>query len=284
MKKKIIRAAVIALLAVIVAANCFTVIPTGYTGVRSTFGQISNEIVPNGINFHIPFVQSIQRVNNKQQDITFDSKIWSETLERTAIYYENVTVTYQINPTKAAWIFANVTDYQDALVSRSLVASAIKTASKTLPSTDATNRGIIEPAAMVAIQKSLDEKYGTETVCVNKVVIDNADFEESYNQVIAEKQTAQIEYEKQQIENRKKIEAAEAEARVRVAQAEADAEAMKIRAEAEAEANRLLEQSLTDDILQVRLIEKWNGQLPAVTGSGSTMLDISSIVPEGTGN
>ena len=37
------------LAAIIVIGNSFAIIPTGYTGVRVTFGQISNAVVPNGM-------------------------------------------------------------------------------------------------------------------------------------------------------------------------------------------------------------------------------------------
>lgn len=282
--KKFVSTIVIAILAIIVIGNAFTIIPTGYTGVRSTFGQISSQVVPNGFNWKIPFVQEIRRVNNKQQDITFENKIWSETSERTAIYFEGVTVTYQISKDKSAWIAANVSNYEDALVSSTLVSSAIKTVSKQYNSTDATNRGILEPAAMIAIQESLDSKYGEGTVMINKVVINNADFEDSYNQVIAEKQTAQLEYEKQQIENQKKIEAAEAEAKVRVTEAQAAADAKLIEANADAEANRILEESLTEQILKEMYIEKWDGQLPKVTGEADMMLDMTSLTSSNSAN
>ena len=41
-----------------------------------------------------------------------DDEIWSETNERTAIQYKGITVTYQINPEKSAWIYANISDYE----------------------------------------------------------------------------------------------------------------------------------------------------------------------------
>ena len=103
------------------------------------------------------------------------------------MYYEGVTVTYTINSEKSAWIYANISDYKKNLISDSLVASAIKSSSKELNSTDATNRGIIEPLAQEKIQEALNQKYGDEVVFINKVVIANTDFEESYNQAIADK-------------------------------------------------------------------------------------------------
>ena len=53
----------------------------------------------------------------------------------------------------------------------------------------------IEPLALQKIQTSFDEKYGENTIIINKVVIGNADFDESYNNAVAEKQNAQLAYE-----------------------------------------------------------------------------------------
>lgn len=245
----------------------FTIIPTGYTGVRTTFGQIDDAMVPNGFNWKFPFVQSIKKVNNKQQDVIFDDeKIWSETQSRTTIFYEGITLTYQINPEKSAWIYANVSNYKDSLVSHGIVASAVKASSKDLADIDATNRAIIEPIVIDNLQKALDEKYGENVVCVNKITISNADFEDSYNQAIAAKQQAQLNAEQQAIENKCAVE-----------KAEADAEAKLISAQAEAEANAFLEKSLTEQILREMYIEKWDGKLPQVVADDSATLMIPSL-------
>ena len=214
---------------VFVLSLSFTIIPTGYTGVRVLLGQVNNKPANNGLCWKVPFVEEIKCVNNKQQDIEFNSKIWGETSERTAISYNGITVTYSISSDKSAWIYAHVANYEDNLVSTALVSSAIKTASKTLTDIDATNRGKIEPLALNVIQESLNNKYGQGVVTINKVIIDNADFEESYNNAIAAKQQAQLEYEQQQITNQKNVETAKAEA-----------EAKKIAAQGEADANAIL--------------------------------------------
>ena len=273
---------VIAIFAIIVLANSVKIVPTGYTGVRTTFGQISEKVVQSGLNFKIPFVQSITLVNNKQQDAKFDNVISSETSERNEVFFTGITVTYQINAEKSAWIHANVSNYKNDLVSESLVASAIKTASKTLTPTDVTSRNILEPLVKDNIQASLNEKYGSEVVKINKVVINNATFDDEYNDKIAQKQQAQMAYETQQIENKTAVEKAEADATVKITQAQAEADAKLISANAEAEANRLLEESLTDNILKEKTIDKWNGELPKVTGENDMMLDVSDIMSEST--
>ena len=142
---------------------------------------------------------------------------------------------------------------------------------------DATNRGVIEPVAKECLQEALDEKYGENVVTINRVTIEDANFEDAYNQAIAERQTAQIAYEKQQIENKQAIEKAEADATVKKTEAQAEADAKIITAESEAKANQLLEESLTDSVLKQMYIEKWNGELPKVSSDSGVMIDIGNI-------
>lgn len=282
---RVVICAIVGLFLIITLFNSFTIVPTGYTGVRTTFGQIDNRVIEPGITFKIPYAQSIQKVNNKQQDVTFDSKIWSETSERTAIYFEGVTVTYTISADKSVWIYANVSNYKKTLVSDGIVASSIKAASKQLNSTDATNRSLVEPLAQEMLQKSLNEKYGDSVVFINKIVIDNIDFEDSYNQAIADKQAAQLAYEQQQIENQRSIEQAAAESEVKKTQAQAEADAkmisaqanadaMRIEADAEAEANQKITSSLTDEILRKMYYDTWDGVLPYVYGADGSLIEV----------
>ena len=274
----------IVIAALVMIGNAYKIVPTGYTGVRVRLGQVSEENIPSGVALKIPFVDSIRLVNNKQQDVTIEGQIWSETSERTALYYEGINITYRINTGRSAWLVANVNDYEHTLLTSSFVASSVKTASKQFTAIDATNRGIIEPAIAQALQASVDEKYGEDTITIIKVVVNNADYEDSYNEVIAEQQAAQIRYQTQQIENLRAIEQAEAQATVTITSAQAEADALLIAAEAEAEANAVREESLTPNIIRYETITRWDGRLPMIQtgedGSIIPMIDMSGIYDE----
>lgn len=60
-----------------------------------------------------------------------------------------------------------------------------------------------------------------------------------------------------------------------VAKAQADAESVIIAAKAEAEANRLLAESITPALIEWEKYQKWNGVLPTITGSASTIVDMT---------
>jgi len=55
------------------------------------------------------------------------------------------------------------------------------------------------------------------------------------------------------------------------------AKAITAEAEAQARANRLLAESITPSLVQYRLIEKWNGAMPQVSGGGMPMIQLPAI-------
>lgn len=255
-KKKAVALFIVAIL-LITASSSFTIIKTGYTGVRTTFGQIDSTVLQNGLNFKVPFIQSIKTVNNKQQDKEFKGDIWGEASDKTVVFATDVIVTYQINPTKSAYIYSNVSNYKDNLIPQTLVNSAVKSAMVQLPSDQVTNRNKIESLTKTTLEKAIIEKYGSDAVIILKVTIDNMDFEESYNKAIAKKQIARQNAEKQAIENQKAVDLAKAnqekaaiDAETKKITAQADADAMIIAAEAEAEAYRIKSAEITDNLLR----------------------------------
>lgn len=268
------------------------IIPSGFTGVSTKFGQVDPHVMDSGFHFKVPFVQGVRKVNNKQQEIEFKDQVWGESSERTVVWMSGVTVTYRINPEYSAWIYANVDNYKQNALPRTLVASAMKAAMVALPSNDVTNRAKIEPLAVQNLQSAIDEKYnGEPVITIINVNIDGMDFEDSYNRAIAQKQIAQMNYEQQQIENERAVAAAQAEAEKKVIEAnaeadkkritaEADAEQARIAAQAEAdaiksvadaqaEANRKLAESVTDALIEYEKVKTWDGKLPKVTDGNS---------------
>jgi regulator of protease activity HflC (stomatin/prohibitin superfamily) len=176
----------------------------------------------------------------------------------------------------SAWLYANVADH-DNLINLGLVSSAVKTVAKQSPVVDVTDRAKVEPEIAIALQHSVNGKYGEGVLIITKVVVADIDYEEDYQAAVAAKQKAQLQYEKQQIENQKAIEKAEADAKAKIKKAEGEAEAKRIAAEAEAEANKKIAQSLNDKVLSNKFYEKWDGVLPKVAGDASVMLPSSVL-------
>ena len=257
------------------------IVPSGYVGIKTSYGQISGEVLPSGQYFSIPFIYHVDKINCKQQEKDFnDLQVWSETSERTEIYCEHIVVDYQINSEYAAWIWKNVEEWDNNLLKQTSVESGIKTATKQFNDTDVTDRKKIEKVAKEAIQESLNEKYGNQILNVVSVNIGNMNFTDAYNEAIEKKNQAKLEAERADYENQKKIKDAEAAAKEKKIKVQSEAEAILIKAEAEAEANKKISQSLTPELVQKKMIDKWDGKLPIISGNSSSMLNVDSLLQE----
>ena len=62
-----------------------------------------------------------------------------------------------------------------------------------------------------------------------------------------------------------------------MAKAKLDAEKKLVEANAEKQANELKNQTLTDQVLQEKLIEKWNGSLPSYYGGESGLFKLFGL-------
>lgn len=76
------------------------------------------------------------------------------------------------------------------------------------------------------------------------------------------------------IQRENELREAEAEAKKQIAKAEGEAKAELERAKASSEANRLLQNSLTKNIIDKLWIEKWDGHLPEVVSDSSVIRTI----------
>lgn len=269
--KKFSKVLIMSGIAIMLISQCFVAIKTGYTGVRVTFGQVDEKNVPQGLNFKIPFVQKIETINNKQQDTKLATKnsIEATIAGKVPITISNVTVTYQINSNKAAYLYTNVND-PESLITYDIVSSSIKATTPDYDTDKVVVRSVVEASVKETLQQYINDKYGPEVIDILQITIGNIEFTDEYNKSVNAKNVAKQEAETQEIVNQKNID-----------QANAEAESKLIEAQAEKEANELLEVSITDKILMQQYLENWDGKLPAVTGSDNLMLDVSGLMGSG---
>lgn len=247
-------------------------VDTGNTGFRVTFGKVSKEVLEEGVHFKIPFVQKVVEVNNKTQKTVAEGRGASSDLQ-TVSY--SVSVNFRVNAESSYSLYQRVgTKYKSTIIT-----PAIQEASKSVIA-KYTAEELISKRTEVSssIKEQLGNRlkdYGISIVAIN---IENFDFSDEFNKAIESKQTTQQEALKAQEEYKK----AEIQAQQKVMEAEKNAEAKIKEAEGEAKANELINNSISDKILNKELIEKWDGKLPVVQDSnGNSFIDINSLINEG---
>lgn len=275
--------ALIVVLILFVSATCTSVVPTGYTGILTTFGRVADYTLDAGFHFKSPF-QQVTLMDNREQKTAFTTMAFSSDIQQVDV---QGSINYNINKSTAMNLFKNVgVGYYNTLVNPRMQENLKAVFSKYTAEELISSRDKLSVEIRASLSKEM-ESYGINIISVS---IENIDFTDAFTEAVEAKQVAQqsklkaeIEQqqhtmEAQQAAERQKI-AAEAEANVQKIQADAAAYAIRTKAEAEAEANRLVAESLTDELIAYTEINQWDGQLPTYMAGGDAttvpVLDLS---------
>lgn len=277
---------IVLILAVSIGLSSFVIIKAGHTGVVSTFGKVSEDVLQEGFNTKLPW-QKVTKMDNRIVKLEVSTEAFSSDLQTVSV---NLAVGYRVDPNMSYYILKNIgKKYKDVLITpavhevmKSIVARY--TAEKSIA-----NRNEISQSLL----NELSAKLSTSGIYISDINIIDFDFSDTYINAIEAKQVAEQELQKARTQQeqltmeqeakaeRQKIEAAAAAEVARI-QAEAEAEVIKINADAnayagelEAKVNEKIAASLTDALVEYFKIEQWNGQLPEVTGTDTiiTMVD-----------
>lgn len=254
---------VIGAAALLVAANSFTIVPAGNTGVVLTLGEVSDKGLDAGFHLKIPFVQKIEDMSNKIQVYETPASAVSKDLQTVS---SNIAVNYKLVSDNSPKMYEEVgAEYQTILI-----APVVQECMKSVTAKYTAEELITERATVgEEVKASLDSKLNAYGIYIEKFNIVNFDFSAEFNSAIEAKQVAEQNLLKTKTEQQQAIEIANAEAKKKTIAANAQAEATLTEAEAQAEANRLLEESLSEKVIAYEQIQKWDGVMPKVTSGES---------------
>lgn len=281
----------IVLAVIVIIASCISIVPTGHTGILTTFGRVEDKNLPEGINFHAPW-QTITTMTNKEQIFTETNLCFSADLQEVSYTY---TVKYSLSSSATPNIYKTVgVNYFDVLI-KPHVNNAIKAEFGLVKAENMTELRTQLQDNIDTTVSTLASQYGIEVT----VVIDDFDFSDAYTDAIEAKQVAeqealrdktqqQMETERTRQEAERTRIQAENDAAVREINANAEAEAARIKAQAdfevaqleadaiaykgekEAEATKALAEAITDDVVAYEYAQNWSGELPTyMMGNGT---------------
>ena len=278
MKKKVTRVVVIVVAVLLVAAialSCVTSIPTGHTGVVTTFGRVEDVTLDAGIHVKAPW-QKVVKMDNRVQKGTLELPCFSSDIQEVNLVY---TLNFQIRKADAMKIYANIgTAYYDTVVVPTTI-EAIKVVTAKYTAEDLVgNRADLA----AAIETDLSEKLEAYDIEVVSTSIENMDFTDAFTDAVEAKQVAQQNKLKAETEAQQAVIEAQAKADVRKIDADAEAYETVVKAEAEAQANETIGQSLTKEILDKMYYDKWDGTLPKVMGADNTIVNLPDALESGT--
>lgn len=296
--------AVILVVGLICCVTCLEKIPAGYVGVVYNMnGGVDGEILSQGWHLVAPTKKiTIYSIGLEQSYLTSKDKGDSkgdDSFKVPTSDGKTVTVdlefSYRFDEAKVAQTFVmfkgkSGEKIKDEFIRQKVVAWTQEVSAR-YPVTDifGDKRTAINTELDVYLKEKF-EPYGIiiDTVNFTDIRVDDETAAAIQKKVNAqqemelaniEAQTAKIQAEKDkqvaQVAAEQRIIEANAKAETMRINAEAEAEALRIKAEVEAQANKVIAASLTKDLIDKIKYEQWDGQLPAVTGSGATIVDIN---------
>jgi regulator of protease activity HflC (stomatin/prohibitin superfamily) len=255
---KQIKSLILLALTMSVLSACSQIDP-GVKGVRVTLGKASTEVLDSGAYPVFPFITHIRKISTQIQRSDVDASAASQDMQEVNT---KIAVNWMVEPEQIVSIVNQFGD-EDQLLERVIVPNVNEVLKQ------ATSKKKVEEILSKRselkeeIDKILAERLKKYGVTVKDVSLVNIHFSEEFTKSIEQKQIAEQE-------------AKRAEYVAQKANKEADAAINKARGDAEAQ--KLLKATITQEVLQLRAIEKWNGQLPQVVGSGATpFIDLKTL-------
>jgi regulator of protease activity HflC (stomatin/prohibitin superfamily) len=274
---------------VVIVCSCTAIVPTGYTGILTTFGRVEDRTIASGINFIAPW-QKVVKMDNRTQKVQLQTSAFSSDIQQVDI---TLSVNYCINQETAQKLYRTVgLNYYENLVYPRIQENvksvfAQYSAEKLIESRDNLSDRIAESTA------SDMSAYGITIISIS---IEDIDFTDAFTSAVEAKQVAQqnalrakTEQDQKTMEERAAAErakiAAQADADRAVIAANADLEVVQIQAEAslyagqrEAEMNQRIAEALTPDLIRYYWIKQWDGELPStvLSDDGNYMLSLNT--------
>lgn len=311
MSKGVIGAIILGVVFVValgVGFSCAEKVPAGYVGiVYSMNGGISDDILTQGwhivpptkeVTLYSVGIEQSYLTSGEDGDSKKDDSFEVPSSDGKGLKVD-LTFTYRYDAERVTELFTRFKgqsgkEVRDSFIKPNII-SWTKEVTAKYPVTDIL--GDERANLNIALSEYISGKFEPYGIIVENVSLIDIDADDETRASVQRKVNAQQELELAQIEQKtanvqaqkdkevaliaaeQEKEVAEINAEKQKIKAEGDAEATRIKAEAEAEANKKIAESLTDELIEKTKIDKWKGNVPTVSGSGATIIDIGGLSP-----
>ncbi len=257
--KAVAAIAVLILIGATLFSGCYVVQP-GMRGVKVTLGKLDDDFIQPGPGLKLPFVTQVENISIKQETREIVAECYSQDMQQVTI---KLKIIFAVPEQSVVTVYKS---YQgDAF--DSLVAPRVQEALK--------EQTALLSAEQIVKQRE-DVKQKTKDSAVKKigavveitdVILENIDLSKQLEQAIEEKMVQEQNANKAKFEQEKR----KIDADTKVIEAKAEAEAIKVRGEA---------LKATPDLIQLMIVEKWDGHSPMVVSGSKDPTSVILPMPE----
>lgn len=250
-------------------------VPTGNTGIVTTFGKVENISLDAGIHFMAPWKKVIN-MDNRTQKQSIEMACFSSDIQEVNVTY---TVNYQINKANAQEIYKTIgTEYFDKIV----MPKALEAVKSVFAKYTAEDLIASRSSLSKEIETILVEKLEAQNIEITATSIENIDFTDAFTNAVEAKQVAEQNKLKAQTEQAQQTLEAQAAAERKVIEAQANADSSIVAAQADAEVAKIAADSAEyqgqkdaaimsnlgkmleqyPDLVKYYYVTNWDGKMP----------------------
>lgn len=261
------------IIAIILAFSMIKTVPTGYTGILTTFGRVEPNTVSAGVHVIAPW-QKIVKLDNRTQKVSVETDTFSKDIQQVKV---SLAVNFCIDQATAQELYKTVgVNYYESVVLPRILENVKAVVAEYSAENLVAKRGELSDEILTRLTDDA-AAYGINIISIS---VEDIDFTDEFtdaverkqvatqNKLAAETEQAQKTMEEQAAADRAVI-SAKAKAEQDVIAANAELEVTKIQAEAalyagekEAEMNKRIAESLTPNLVKYYYIKQWEGVLP----------------------
>jgi len=229
-------------------------IGAGERGIVLNFGAVQENVLGEGLHLRIPIMQNIIPMDVQVQKSLTNAAASSSDLQEVS---SEVAINYHINPDKANIVYQSIgIHFKDRIIDPA-VQEVVKAVTARYTAEELITK---RPAVSDAMKSTLTERLIAHNIAVDAFSIVGFSFSKIFMEAIESKQTA----EQLALKAKRDLERIKIEAEQKITAARAEAESL-----------RLQREIISPELIELRKVEanlkaidKWNGILPQVTGSG----------------
>lgn len=210
---------------------------------------VEDRVLGEGVHFRTPLIQSVTSLPIKVQKNDVKAEAASKDLQTVST---DIVVNWHLDASKVNKVYQNIGD-EKAVLDRIINPAVNEVVKASVANYTAEEVLQKRPLLKQNIDEQLQKRLLGYNVILDDVSITNVDFSKEFNAAIEAKQIAQ-----QQAQ----------QAAFLAQKATNEAKAAIETAKGQSESQKLVQQTLTPELLEKMTLEKWNGQYPQYVGGG----------------
>ena len=181
-QKSLILLGIVGAIGLVALSDSMRVVDSGEKGIRTRFGKIKAEQLDEGLNFKLPFIESIHKFNIRVQKKQEKTALFSADVQETTVEY---ALNYKLYPTRVADVYrmySSEENVEQILLEPAILAALKDTMGQYKAEEMIAQREKITAEVLKRLQR--DMKEANEPVIIKDITLKDIDFSDNLERAV----------------------------------------------------------------------------------------------------